>query len=141
MKKLLLPALCMLLTTALFAQKEADQNPNFQISRAHYMNMRDSLPNTQGTTVQNTYQAYDWMAIRQEKKDIRFLNRQQRRLNRSQNSGGWYNRSPYGYNQAYYGNSSYNSGYINNGYYRNNYSNGNYYYNRYRPNFWWSFLL
>lgn len=141
MKKLLLPTLCMLACTVLFAQKEANQNPNFKISRARYMNMRDSLLSTQSTTVQNTYQAYDWMALRQERKDIRFLNRQQRRLNRSHYDYN-YGYSPYnGYNQPYFNNSFYYNGNNSNGYYRSRYGSGSYYYNRYRPSFWWSFLF
>ena len=138
MKKFLLPMLC-LFTSILFAQKEADQNPNYQISRTRYMNLHDSLLSTQSTTVQNTYQAYDWMALRQERKDIRFLNRQQRRLNRSQYDYSYY---PYsGYNQPYFNSGIYYNGYNSNGYYRNRYGAGNYNYNRYRPNFWWSFLF
>ncbi len=139
MKKLLLPILCLLTTTVLFAQKETNQNLNFQISRTRYMNMRDSLLSTQSTTIQNTYQAYDWMALRQERKDIRFLNRQQRRLNRSQYDYGYY---PYsGYNQSHFNSGIYYNGYNSNGYYRNRYGAGNYNYNRFRPNFWWSFLF
>jgi hypothetical protein len=133
MKKLFLPLLPILFTTALLAQTNAaDQNPNYLISQTKYMAAKDSLLRGQSTTVQATYTAYDWMAIRQERKDIRFLNRQQRRLNRSQ----------YGYYpDAYYNQSYYGNGYYNNGYYRNRYGSGNYYYNRYRPSFLWWFLL
>lgn len=139
MKKLLLPMLCILIASATYAQKEANQNPNFEISRTRYMNMRDSLLSTQSTTAQNTYVAYDWMALRQERKDIRFLNRQQRRLNRSMYDYNYYPSSYYG--QPYFNNNLYYNGYNRNSYYRNRYGSGNYNYNRYRPNFWWGCLF
>jgi uncharacterized protein YycO len=135
MKKLLLPAFCVLIASGIHAQSVANQNPNFEISRTRYMNMRDSLTSTQSTTVQNTYKAYDWMALKQERKDIRFQNRQQRRLNRSMNDFNY--GYPYGnYGQPYLNNNFYYNGYNNNGYYRNRYGSGNYY-NRSRPSFWW----
>jgi hypothetical protein len=48
-----------------------DQNPRYESSRAKYMNMSDSLTTTQGTTVQNTYKAYDWYEAREERRKLR----------------------------------------------------------------------
>lgn len=68
-----------------------DQNPRYEIAKAKYMNMSDSLTRDQGTTVQNTYKAYDWYEAREER----------RKLRRERN----YERSLYSY--PYYGNSYY----------------------------------
>lgn len=48
-----------------------DQNPAYETSRAKYMNIADSLTSTQGTTVQNTYKAYDWYQAREERRKLR----------------------------------------------------------------------
>lgn len=69
-----------------------DQNPRYEEARAKYMNMSDSLTRDQGTTVQNTYKAYDWYEAREER----------RKLRRERN----YERSLYSY-PYYYGNSYY----------------------------------
>lgn len=75
-----------------------DQNPNFQISKNKYMQHKDSLGMYMNTTVQNTYKAYDWYEARQERRQIRFDNRMQRRLWSAQNTywindgWGWNNR-------------------------------------------------
>lgn len=136
MKKLFFCLLCFTTTSALFAQLLPDQNPNYEISRTRYMAAKDSLLGTQLTTVQNTYKAYDWMQLRQERKDIRFENRQQRRLNRSQYVGYYEYENSYPYD-------SYNNNYRNGYYYNNSYRNS-YYPNRsyYRSGFrfsdvWW----
>ncbi|WP_316750433.1 hypothetical protein [Pedobacter gandavensis] len=80
-------------STTTYAQKTGlvpDQNPRYQESRARYMALADSLNQTQGSTVQNTYKAYDWYTAREER-------RQQRR---ERNNSDWY--SPYDYNGGYY---------------------------------------
>jgi len=69
------------------ANLEKDQNPRYEQSRAKYMNMSDSLTRNQGTTLQQTYKAYDWYEAREEK----------RKLRRETN----YNNSLY--NNSYYG--------------------------------------
>lgn len=138
MKKYLLSLMFTLATAALFAQPEVpNQNPNFRISRTRYMAAKDSLLSTQGTTLQNTYKAYDWMQLRQDRKDIRFQNRQQRRLNRSIYGGyNYYNNGVVPYNY-YPGN--YNNRFYGNGFYGNNYRNR--YYNnrpsRFSDHLWW----
>lgn len=104
-----------------------NQNPNYAVSRAKYMQMSDSITAWQGTTSQDTYKAIDWMADRQEAKENRREFRRQLRLERAR----WTN---YGYNDYYRGN------YFNNYYYP--YDN---YYRRnrfgvtpwYGLNFWW----
>ncbi|HUP13776.1 MAG TPA: hypothetical protein VM187_16255 [Niastella sp.] len=48
-----------------------DQNPNFNISRLKYMNLKDSLLTASNTTVQQTYKAYDWYEARQERRNAR----------------------------------------------------------------------
>jgi hypothetical protein len=111
MKKIFFYLLTLFFTASVFAQQVPDQNPNYELSRSKYMAAKDSLLGTQSTTVQNTYKAYDWMQLRQERKDIRFQNRQQRRLNRSLGYNNYW-----GYNDVYpYG--SYNFNYYRNGYY------------------------
>jgi hypothetical protein len=80
-----------------------DQNPGYESSRAKYMNIADSLTTTEGSTVQQTYKAYDWYQAREERRKLR-------REQSSQNS--WYYPSAYytpgystwGYNNWNYGN-------------------------------------
>lgn len=75
---------------SIFAQQanlEKDQNPRYEQSRAKYMNMSDSLTRNQGTTIQQTYKAYDWYEAREER----------RKLRRETNyNNGLYNNSYYG---------------------------------------------
>lgn len=75
---------------SIFAQQanlEKDQNPRYERSRAKYMNMSDSLTRNQGTTIQQTYKAYDWYEAREER----------RKLRRETNyNNGLYNNSYYG---------------------------------------------
>lgn len=68
-----------------------DQNPNYAVSRAHYMGLADSLTALHGTTIQDTYKAIDWLADRREARAERRSLRQQIRLSRAQ----WYNDSYY----------------------------------------------
>ncbi|WP_316841032.1 hypothetical protein [Pedobacter gandavensis] len=80
-------------STMSYAQKSGlvhDQNPRYLESRAKYMYLADSLNLTQGSTVQNTYKAYDWYTAREERRQTR----------RERNNSDWY--SPYDYNGGYY---------------------------------------
>ncbi|EDM34575.1 hypothetical protein PBAL39_11275 [Pedobacter sp. BAL39] len=83
-------------STVSYAQKPEllpDQNPRYQETRAKYIELADSLTSTQGTTVQNTYKAYDWYTARAERRQLR----------RERNAAyDWYN--PY-YGNSYFGNS------------------------------------
>ncbi|MBB2150112.1 hypothetical protein [Pedobacter gandavensis] len=80
-------------STMSYAQKTGlvhDQNPRYLESRARYMGLADSLNLTQGSTVQNTYKAYDWYTAREERRQLR----------RERNNSDWY--SPYDYSGGYY---------------------------------------
>jgi hypothetical protein len=63
-----------------------DQNPRYHESANKYMLIADSLTRTQGTTVQNTYKAYDWYTAREERRQ---QNRQWRNT-----YGSYYDYSP-----------------------------------------------
>jgi hypothetical protein len=86
---------------------EPDQNPNYKASQQKYAQISDSLNQTQGQTVQNTYAAFDWTEYKTQKKQ----NRKDVRNNRRQMKYQFYR--PYGYNNGGY-NSYYNNGYYNN---------------------------
>ena len=66
------------------AQTVPDQNPRFAESRDKYMTKQDSLLKNQGTTVQNTYQAYDWSQMREDHQYYRRDRRNDRRMARAQ---------------------------------------------------------
>lgn len=76
-RNLMIIAGCMAMlayTNAAYAQTTAllpDQNPRYQETRAKYIEMADSLNRNQGTTVQNTYKAYDWYTAREERRALR----------------------------------------------------------------------
>jgi hypothetical protein len=57
-------------TLALHAQVSLapNQNPSFAVSRDKYMRSADSLTRTEGTTIHNTYRAYDWFEAREARK-------------------------------------------------------------------------
>ena len=108
-----------------------NQNPNYAVSRAKYMQIADSLNEWHSTTQQNIYKAIDWLADRKEARADRREFRRQLRLERA--------RWDYDY---------YNDGYYPNNYYHRNYNNryrsNNYRRNRsfgihpwYGLNFWW----
>jgi len=89
-------------TTSGYAQKNdllTDQNPRYQESRAKYIEQADSLNRNQGTTVQNTYKAYDWYEAREERRKLR----RERNFQLNLNSGYYYG-SPYFYPSISYGN-------------------------------------
>jgi hypothetical protein len=64
-------------------EKTGDQNLWYQESRQHYMLVADSLTQSQSTTLQQTYKAYDFLQLKQEKKDQRREWRQQNRAQRA----------------------------------------------------------
>jgi hypothetical protein len=110
-----------------------DQNPDYAISRARYMQLADSLNEWHSTTQQENYKAIDWLADRREARADRREFRRQIRMERAR-WGGYDS-----YNDGFY--------YPNNYYYR---KNNNYYrYNNWRRNrsfglypslglnFWW----
>lgn len=89
--------------TAVAQGKITDQNPACQESRQHYM-LSDSLTQTHGTTVQQTYKAYDFLQLKQERKDQRREWRQERRMQRAAFGDTHYYRpfNGYGYGRPYY---------------------------------------
>ena len=73
-----------------------DQNPNYAVSRAKYMQIADSLNEWHSTTQQENYKAIDWLADRREARADRREFRRQLRMERAR----W---SDYGYyNDGYY---------------------------------------
>lgn len=97
-KRLLLPGLatmlCLTITMGASAQTLLpDQNPRYQESLQHYLLKEDSLTVNEGTTVQQTYKAYQYFEAKRERKDERRQWRQDRRIAR--NTGYW---SDYSYN-------------------------------------------
>lgn len=110
-----------------------DQNPNYMTSQQYYMKFKDSLLARQNTTIQQTYKAFDWHEAKMERRETRFQNRQQRRLNRSM-----FQRNPwYGWNNGW------NGGGWNNGWNGGGGWNGGWNRFRFLPNFsyntgnWW----
>lgn len=91
-----------------YAQELApDQNPNYRSSMLQYVAVADSINAGQGTTLQDTYKAYDWYEAKQEKKALRKQYRHELRMERAKYSRNYYN----GYSGGYYGN--YYNGYNN----------------------------
>jgi hypothetical protein len=146
MKHIITSALSALFFIAANAQNDSvsllpDQNPNFQRSRAKYMEQAVALTQNEGQTIQQTYKAIDDVQAKKDRKELAATRRHERRMARIQSRGygygGYYNQG-YGYNNGYnnygYNNYGYNNGY-NNGYYGSpypNYGNGGYY----RPRYW-----
>lgn len=128
---------CFLLITTLFLATGAmaqtgglapDQNPNYMIARDRYMSIKDSVINFQGTTIQDTYKAIDFLQDRREAREQRRLFRQNLRMERVRYGGyGGYNyydnNTPYYYNNYPYYNGyrsyRYGRGWNGNSYYRN----------------------
>jgi hypothetical protein len=72
---ILIGGLCNSIVKAQQAFLAADQNPRYMESQAKYTAMADTLNALHGTTIQNTYKAYDWY---QDKLDRRKQNREWR---------------------------------------------------------------
>lgn len=83
-----------------------DQNPRYQESRAKYIELADSLNRDQGTTVQQTYKAYDWYEAREDRRKLR----RERNFQLNLNSGYYYG-SPYFYPSISYGNYGFGRGF------------------------------
>jgi hypothetical protein len=63
-------------------ETQHNQNPNWKKSLEKYEANKDKLTQTQGTTEQKTYKAYDWTEAKNERKQQRRDYRQQRALAR-----------------------------------------------------------
>ena len=130
MKKLLLTIMIAACTVATYAQVTVqDQNPNYKLSMDKYVAAQPSLQATMNTTVQSTYEAYDWSTAKAERQKDRRDFRRQRQLFNMYNgyNDGYYNDYNYGnrYNNGY-NNYGYNNGYNNNYYnYNRRYQNSN----------------
>ncbi len=111
-----------------------DQNPNYAISRAKYMQLADSLNEWHSTTKQENYKAIDWLADRREARADRREFRRQLRMERARwVDDGYYNDGYYLPNNYYYRNN-------NNNYYRYNNWGRNRSFGVYPSlglNFWW----
>ncbi|SEO11650.1 hypothetical protein [Mucilaginibacter sp. OK283] len=59
----------------------ADQNPRYKESQAKYARAADSLTSLQGTTIQDTYKAYDWYEAKLERRRQNHEWRHQERMN------------------------------------------------------------
>ncbi len=106
MKKLFIVLIATtIIKTSSKAQEVPNQNINYKISQDHYTRLADSLLKFQGTTIQNTYKAIDYMQAKQDRKEARKNFRQQLRLERARNPYYWNN---------WGGNSNWNSPYYNN---------------------------
>jgi hypothetical protein len=66
-----------------------DQNPRHVESERKYARVADTLNAEHGTTIQNTYKAYDWYEARQERRQQNRDWRHEERLN-----GGYYDYTP-----------------------------------------------
>lgn len=83
-----------------------DQNPRFAESVNKYSKMADSLTQTQGTTVQQTYKAYDWYEAREERRNLRRERNHQYSLALGYNYGNSWSYPAYrypGYYNPYFG--------------------------------------
>lgn len=112
-----LPLFCGLLATAVMGQEQLapNQNPNYAVSRAKYMQLSDSVNRWHSTTSQDTYKAIDWLEDRREARSERREFRRQLRLERAR------------WDYDYYDNYNYYPSYRNRwGTYRNSYNNGYY---------------
>lgn len=86
-----------------------DQNPRYRESERKYARVADTLNDLHGTTIQNTYKAYDWYEARQERRQQNREWRHQERLNGSYYddyftpSFGLYNNYSYPFGYGNYG--------------------------------------
>lgn len=121
--------------TASAQTTDPDQNPNHAVAAQKYAERSAELTATQSTTVQDTYEAYDWReakaAAKQLRQDRQFELRKLRY--QSRNNRGFYRRE-YNNNGCYNNPNTFNNGYYNNGYYNNGYYNNQNYNNGYYNN-------
>jgi len=89
-----------------------DQNPNYRESRDKYMNLADSLNAYHSTTVQETYDAIDFLEDRREAREQRRAFRRELRLERARYGGYYYDDyyTPYYNNYPTYNYRSYRYG-------------------------------
>jgi len=66
-----------------------DQNPRYKESERKYARIADTLNSEHGTTIQNTYKAFDWYEAKQERRQQNREWRHEERLN-----GGYYDYTP-----------------------------------------------
>jgi hypothetical protein len=94
-----------LLNVGLFANKLkaqqsnliADQNPRYLESQTKYMAMADTLTASQGTTIQNTYKAYDWYQDKLERRQQRREWRHQEIMSGAYSYPSWRSYGGYSY--------------------------------------------
>ncbi|MDN5284004.1 MAG: hypothetical protein JWR38_278 [Mucilaginibacter sp.] len=84
-----------------------DQNPRYLESQYKYARVADTLNSLHGTTIQNTYKAYDWYEAKLERR------RQNREWRHQERMNGYDDYSP---SWGLYGNSSYYSPSVSLGY-------------------------
>ena len=113
--------LIMMSSISTFAQ-DADKNPNWRNSADKYATQASDLTATQSTTVQDTYEAYDWREAKAEEKQERQDRRYNLRTMRIQSRYNYYR--PYQYGNFHHNN--WNNGYYNNGWNNNGWNNGCY---------------
>lgn len=101
MKKLLIIAI--MCGTSAIAQNVSDQNPNHARGMSNYMEKVDDLTQTQGTTIQDTYEAIDdtRKAKRQARRTLRRDRRHELRMARA-NNPGYFNRNYWAYDTAFW---------------------------------------
>jgi len=90
---------------------ENDQNPAYMNSLVKYSAASDSLLASQGTTVQQTYKAYDWYQAREERRALRRERRHQERLNNPYYYDYWFPSIGYSYGFNNWGWYPYHNGY------------------------------
>lgn len=102
MKKIFYAAILLALPAMTYSQETTvfDQNPRYKESMDRYMQAVDSLTAWHGTTLQNTYKAYDWREARDQRRAQRREWRHEERM-----VGGYYN--GYYYPDYYPGNDGY----------------------------------
>ena len=88
-------------TTAQDSDLLPDQNPRFAESVNKYSKIADSLTQTQGTTVQQTYKAYDWYEAREERRKLRRERNHQYSLALGYNYGNYWSYPAYRYSGHY----------------------------------------
>lgn len=90
MKQLTFLMLCVWTISLVHAQEtQANQNPNWKKSLEKYEASKDKFIETQGTTEQKTYKAYDWTEAKNARKQQKRDYRQQRALARINRPSIW----------------------------------------------------
>lgn len=125
----ILGGLMMIASFGSVAQELApDQNPNYMRSAQKYADRAETLTATQSTTIQETYEAYDWREAKAEAKQERIDRRFELRKMRIESRNNRFCQ-PFNRRGWYYGNGFYHPGY------NYNYNGFNYNPGFYNPNF------